>query len=93
MDAKDLEAKLLTVKEVVGVMREAGMEDLSIIKQFGLNPVPLGTGTRKLLRAIKRGDIKETDTLVEIAKKMGWKSHNAVLYHLNKLKDNGYIAR
>lgn len=92
MQANELEQKLLVVREVVDIMREAGMEDLSIIKQFGLNPVELGAGTKKVLRAIKQGKIKPDDTLQAMANKLGFKSHNAIIYHIKKLKKNGYIA-
>lgn len=92
MNEKELGRKLLTVKEVIGVMREAGTPDSSIIKQFGLNPTQLGTSTLRLYKAIKDGKVKEDDTLVSIAATMGWNSHNAVLYHLKKLKENGYIS-
>ena len=92
MNEKELATKLMTVKEVIATMREAGTTDSSIIKQFGLNPVQLGTSTMKLYKAIKDGKVKEDDTLVSIATFMGWNSHNAVLYHLKKLKENGYLA-
>ena len=92
MKAKELETKLLTVKEVIAVMRDTGIPDHSIIKQFGLNPTQLGTSTLRLYKAIKEGKVKEDDTLVSIAAVMGWNSHNAVLYHLKKLKENGYIS-
>lgn len=92
MDSKELADKLLTVKEVIAVMREAGTPDHSIIKQFGLNPTQLGKSTMSLYKAMQDGKVKETDTLQHIAQVMGWNSHNAVLYHLKKLKQNGYIA-
>ena len=92
MDKDKLTNDLLTVKEVIVTMREAGMADAVIIKEFGLNNVQLGKSTMKLYQAMQDGKVKETDTLQHIASIMGWNSHNVVLYHLKKLKQSGYIA-
>ena len=93
MTSKELERKLVEALEAIDAMREIGMEDQDIIRQLGLSTVELGTGTRSLLRAIKSGKVKETDTLQSIAKAMGWKSHTNVIYHLDKLKKHGFIGK
>lgn len=90
MDAKTLEDNLVTVKRTIDVMRKAGIPDQRIIKTFGLSNVELGDTTLRVYEAILNKTITSDMTLYEMRDKLGFKSHPAVLYHLNKLKKYGY---
>lgn len=90
---EELKNGLIVVKQVIDTMRAQGLEDHEIMERFKLSPRPIGKSTKRMLEAIRSGKITPDDTLQAIADKMGWNSHNAVLYHLNKLKRYGYITK
>lgn len=91
MNKDELRVKLKAFRVLVSEAREAGLNDVEIVEMLGLQPRPLGTKTREILRAIQKGKVKPDAT--DIAKKIyGDKSkYRVAYYHLTKLVQAGYL--
>jgi len=91
MNKEQLRVKLKSFRVLVNEARDAGLNDVEIVEMLGLQPRPLGTKTREILRAIQKGKVKADAT--DIAEKIyGDKSkYRVAYYHLTKLVQAGYL--
>lgn len=91
MNKEQLRIKLKAFRVLVNEAREAGLNDAEIVEMLGLQPRPLGTKTREILRAIQKGMVKPDAT--DIAEKFyGDKAkYRVAYYHLQKLVNAGYL--
>lgn len=91
MDKLSIKDELIKFKALVKLAREGGLTDAEIVQALGLNPKPLGTTTRMILRAIQQGDVEPNAH--DIAEKLlgGKEKYRNAHYHLTKLTEAGYL--
>lgn len=91
---EELRTQLTQFRTLVNEAREAGLTDAEIVDVLRLKPRGLGKQTREVLRAIQTGTIKPkadgSIRPVEVAEFLG-KTRGTAIYHLNILKDAGYL--
>lgn len=91
MDKQDIKQELIKFKGLVQLAREGGLTDAEIVTSLGLNPKELGDMTRRILRAIQRGEVQPDAH--DIAEKiLGSRDrYRNAHYHLTKLTEAGYL--
>lgn len=95
LSKSELRRKFEITRELIGEARNTGLTDKEIMSILGLRPRDLGMQTRQVLRAIQQGDIKPDKhgaiTPRQVAEWMG-KTRGTAIYHLNILRDAGYLG-
>jgi len=95
LSKSELRRKLEITRELITEARATGLTDKEIMSMLGLRPKDLGMQTRQLLRAIQQGDIKPDKhgaiTPKQVAAYLN-KTRGTAIYHLNILRDAGYIG-
>lgn len=91
MDKQTIKQELIKFKGLVQLAREGGLNDAEIVSVLGLNPKPLGTTTRKVLRAIQLGEVAPDAKEVAVKVLGGANKYRNAHYHLKKLAEAGYL--